>query len=134
MADGTAVHGTGLRVVDGDIVVDDGRLALVDGPENLAQSLRLRVLTPLGSDRYHVRYGLDTIAIFTGPHGVREVRDLLVLNLVRTLGTDPRVHDVRDVTVVPVEGTDRRTWRAEVSIVDAAGGPAVLVLDVGTPA
>jgi hypothetical protein len=43
--------GRGLRVDDGDLVLDGGDLAEVTGIANLTQALTLRVLTPFGSDR-----------------------------------------------------------------------------------
>jgi hypothetical protein len=122
--------GIGLEVEHGDIVFEGGDLAMVAGPANLAQALELRVLTPLGSDRYDVRYGLDAAAVFTGPGGPNEVRDLLRLNLVRTLGADPRVGDIREIDVTGTPVADR-VWNAQVSIVAAGGSPVTLVLSIG---
>jgi hypothetical protein len=125
--------GTGLRVDDGDIVVQDGRLELVSGVANLAQALELRVTTPLGSDRYDVRYGLDVAAIFTGTGVASEIADVVRLNLVRTLGTEPRVQDIRDIRIEPLDGTGRRAWHADVSIMTADGSAADLTVKVGAP-
>ncbi|MFJ5302584.1 hypothetical protein [Streptomyces sp. NPDC088350] len=90
--------GHGLRVDDGDLVLDGGDLAGVSGIANLTQALTLRVLTPFGSDRFNTGYGLDVTQAFTEPNGTRVVKQLLKLNLVGTLGTDPRVSEVRQVT------------------------------------
>jgi hypothetical protein len=125
--------GTGLRVDGGDIVVRGGQLALVSGTANLAQALELRVLTPLGSDRYDVRYGLDIAGIFASTGVAGEVGDLIRLNLVRTIGSEPRVQDIRDIRVEPLDDTGRRAWRAEVSIVTAGGSAADLTVKVGAP-
>jgi hypothetical protein len=124
--------GIGLRVQHGDISLEDGDLAMVAGPANLAQALELRVLTPLGSDRYDVRYGLDAKAIFTGPGGAGEVRDLLRLNLAMTLGSDPRVGELRelDVTEAGPPFADR-VWRAQVSIRTTGDQPVAVTLNVG---
>lgn len=124
-------HGTGLRIADGDIVFTGGHLDLVSGVHNLTQALTLRLLTPLGSDPYDVRYGFDAAAVFTGGGDLSEVVDLLRLNLVRTLGSDPRVHDIRDIRISDVPGGGRRTWRAEVSIVAEDDSPITLGLDLG---
>ena len=130
----TSPHGTGLRVDGGDIVVRDGRLELVSGVTNLAQALQLRVLTPLGSDRYDVRYGLDTQAIFTSAGGASATGDLIRLNLVRTLGSDPRVGEIRDIRLTDQPGTGSRAWRVEVLITASDGTPSTLALELGAAA
>jgi hypothetical protein len=124
--------GTGLGVSDGDLVLSGGDLVTVSGLTNLLQALELRVLTPLGSDRYDTRYGLDTQAVFTQPGGARAGRDVLRLNLVRTLGTDRRVQEVRDVQIADDAQSRRsRVWSATVSLVTADNTPATLTLGIG---
>jgi hypothetical protein len=124
--------GTGLQIVDGDLVLRGGRLAELSGVENLAQALTLRILTPLGNDVFNTTYGLDTRSIFTGANGTQLTRDVISLNLVRTLGTDVRVREVRQVQFLePVEGTRRRSWPVEVTVVTIDERPATLTLDVG---
>jgi phage baseplate assembly protein W len=91
--------GRGLRVDDGDLAFEQGRLVEVTGIANLTQALTLRLLTPLGSDRFNTRYGLDLSRVFSEPSGIRTVKELLKLNVVGTLGTDPRVQEVRTVTI-----------------------------------
>jgi hypothetical protein len=128
----TSITGTGLSVSDGDLVFTGGDLATVTGAANLLQALRLRVLTPLGSDRYDTRYGLDTRAVFTQPLGVQAARDVLRLNLVRTLGTDRRVQEVRDVRIVDDAQSRRsRVFSATVQLVAADSTPATLTVGIG---
>ena len=95
------LFGFGLVLADGDIVFEsDGgtkQLSLARGKRNLIQALTLRVLTPFGSDIFNTTYGLDVERAFTEAHGVGVVKQIIQLNLVRTLATDPRVRDVRDV-------------------------------------
>jgi hypothetical protein len=151
MAD-DATFGHGLALVDGDLVLDDDaasglrRLRAIAGRPNLLQGLQLRVLTPFGSDPFNVTYGLDVRQAFTRSGSARMVKELIKLNLVRTLGTDPRVHDVREVlfTDDPAyaerhpevsAGTlkaerRRRLWQVEV-ILDTADGEATLSVAVG---
>ena len=81
--------GYGLALDDGDLVLENSRLRLAAGIANLVQALTLRVLTPFGSDRFDITYGLDVRRTFTEPHSRRTARELLRLDLVRTLGTDP---------------------------------------------
>src|SRR5438093_953339 len=96
MPDNT-IFGHSLKMVDGDLVVQDGGLQEIAGQDNLLQALVLRILTPFGSDIFNTSYGLDIRAAFTEPNPVHIVKELIKLNLVRTLGMDPRVHDVRDI-------------------------------------
>lgn len=128
-------NNTGIRLDHGDIVLDHGRIAQLDGIPNLAQALRIRLLTPLGDDRYDIRYGLDYRSVFTAPTSAHEMRDLLRLNLVRTLITDPRVAEIRDIEVVDAElDAHHRVWNVAVSIITSDGTPAVLTTTVGAPA
>lgn len=89
--------GYSLALVDGDIAFDNGSLRRVEGKRNLLQAWELRVLTPFGSDIFNTTYGLDVRQAFTQPGSVRMVKELIKLSLVRTLATDPRVRDVREV-------------------------------------
>jgi hypothetical protein len=136
--------GHGLAVEEGDLVLERAgtavRLAAVRGRANLLQALRLRVLTPLGDDRFNAAYGLDLGAAFTAPGGVRRVKDLLRLNLVRTLSTDPRVADVREVVFEDEREDDlatdvppprlRRSWAIDVVLDTVGGGSDTLHLDL----
>jgi hypothetical protein len=104
-----SLFGSSLALVDGDIVFMDTLIAgkngsesartlkPVTGRDNLLQALELRVLTPFGSDPFNTTYGLDVKDAFTLPGNSRMVKELLKLSLVRTLATDPRVRDIRDV-------------------------------------
>ncbi|MEU8761571.1 hypothetical protein [Streptomyces sp. NPDC048659] len=91
--------GRGLLLDDGDLVLRGTGLAEVQGLANLVQALTLRLLTPYGSDRCDHRYGLSAGAAFTHPGGTRVLRDLLRLEIVRTLAADPRVREVADVSI-----------------------------------
>lgn len=124
--------GWGFEVDDGDLVLADGTLSEVDGTDNLVQALTLRVLTPLGDDRFDTRYGFDAAAVFGRPAGAHAVADLIRLNLVRTLATDPRVAEVSDVSF-PDAAAARvsRVWTVAVTVVTADGPPQTLTVQVG---
>jgi hypothetical protein len=141
--------GHSLRLTDGDLELsaNGGQLRLVeiDGVANLVQALTLRILTPRGSDRFNTGYGLDLAQIFSAPNGVRMVKELVKLNLVSTLATDPRVRQIRRVTfdddrVGPQGGPAaeaalravrrRRAWTVEVELDTVAGEPVTLLADV----
>jgi hypothetical protein len=121
--------GHSLALVDGDLVLEDGGLVEVSGLPNLIQALALRVLTPLGSDQFNTGYGFDAQNIFTQPANARTVRDLITLNLVRTLEPDDRVREIRDVVFLdPAEAHRRRSWTVAVSIVTIDNQPQTLTL------
>jgi hypothetical protein len=139
--------GRSLRLDDGDIVFEDNTLAEISGRENLIQALVLRALTPLGNDPFSTGYGLDIRNAFTRPVATHVVKELIKLNLVRTLSPDPRVREIRDI-VFPddpdhVEANpaldaeaarqrrQSRLWRVEVTIIDLEGAPQTLDLTIG---
>jgi hypothetical protein len=134
MAD-DATRGTwGLAVVDGDLVLEDGgaggaRLRAVSGRDNLLQALERRVLTPAGSDRFDTRYGVDYAQVFGTGAGLRSARDVLSLQLVRALVTDPRVHDVLEIRFDGSGGG--RGLAVEVVIQDVATEELALRLALG---
>lgn len=138
----TEPFGRGLLIDDGDLVFTDGRLAEVDGIDNLVQALTLRILTPAGSDPFNTAYGLDVTRAFTAPNSTRVVKELLKLNLVGTVGADPRVSAVRQVTfdddpdrlaADPAAATAARSsrkWTAVVEVDTVTGASVSLLADV----
>lgn len=145
--DDAGAFGYSFLVQDGDLVIEDGALLTVEGRPNLIQALTLRVLTPYGSDPCNTSYGLDVTQAFTEPNGPRMVKELIKLNLVRTLGTDPRVGDIREVLFDddPVylerhpdvderqlrDQHHRRVWRVEVTLDTVQSQTTTLGLNVG---
>ncbi|WP_405534045.1 hypothetical protein OG787_01490 [Streptomyces sp. NBC_00075] len=127
----TTSFGRSLLLDDGDLVVTAGQLREVESVANLSQALTLRVLTPFGSDPFNTGYGLDIGRIFTGPNPLSVAQQLVQLNLVRTLGTDPRVRDVRQVVFDDAQDQDRRVWTVRVELDTVAGDPLTLLVDVG---
>jgi phage baseplate assembly protein W len=123
--------GRGLRLDDGDLVLQGGKLLEVEGIANLTQALNLRILTPRGTDRFNTGYGLDLTQVFLEPNGIRMVKELVKLNVVSTLGTDPRVREVKQVTFDDdPEAHRRRVWTVEVDLETVAGTPVTLLVDV----
>ncbi|GHE97735.1 hypothetical protein [Streptomyces fumanus] len=98
---GDILYGCGFRLQDGDLVLAaDPRKAepqMVHGLANLEQALTLRLLTPFGTDPLNAGYGLDVRGAFTGAHDRRTAKELIRLEVVRTLGSDPRVREVTEV-------------------------------------
>jgi hypothetical protein len=123
--------GSSLELDDGDLVLAGGRLAAVSGLPNLIQALALRVLTPFGDDQFNTTYGFDATAVFGQAATARTLRDLIQLNLAKTLGADPRVSEIRDVTfLAPPDGSQGRSWPVLVTIVAADGSQQAIPLTV----
>jgi hypothetical protein len=139
--------GHSLLLRDGDLVFDDHNLVEIEGRENLMQALVLRVLTPLGTDPFTTTYGLDVKSTFTQPVATHIVKELVKLNLVRTLSTDPRVSEIRDIVfpddpeVIAANPAldaaaarlrrQARLWRVEVTITTVDDSSQTLDLTIG---
>lgn len=121
--------GRSLALDDGDLVLDGGVLRTVSGTANLLQALTLRVLTPYGSDRFTTTYGLDVRQALTGAHGRRMARELLRLDLVRTLASDPRISEVRDVIFTDDADPGLRVRGVEVVVETVTGATTTLFVD-----
>ena len=93
----TGVFGTSIALVDGDFTLVNGDLALVSGRDNFGQALRVIVETPFGSDQINVNYGLDIAAIFTVANTVRSIKDVIRLNLAKSLAADDRVREISEI-------------------------------------
>lgn len=126
----TTSLGHGLELRDGDLVVEHGRLAELSGLPNLVQALVLRVLTPLGSDRFATDYGLDVTDVFTRAVTARQAEDLLRLSLVRTLGGDARVREIRDIEMLDPSGGARRLWQVRVTLIAVDGAEHTVPVEV----
>jgi hypothetical protein len=132
--------GHSLRLVNGDLVFDGTAFAEILGLDNLSQALTLRILTPYGSDPVNTAYGLDVSQAFTQGLGRRMVQNLIQLNLIRTLATDPRVDEVLDVVFdddpnfpggpAPASVHRNRLWRVAVTVQTATAGTSTLVVNV----
>jgi hypothetical protein len=134
-----AAFGSSLLLDDGDIVIVDGRLTEIAGVANLEQGLQLRIQTPWSSDPLQVEYGLDATDAFTVGLTRDMAKEVLRLNLVRTIAGDPRVAAVDQVLFdddpqylaahPAAAGTagDRRTALAEITVtpVPAVRSPGV---------
>jgi hypothetical protein len=145
--------GHGLLIADGDLALERdpvtnlSQLRRISGLANLVQALVLRIRTPLGNDEFNTTYGLDVANIFTQPTGARVTKELIKLNLVRTLGTDPRVREVRDVVFLDEpeflaqhpeldarearKRRQERLWRVQVTIITVDGEPQAFEVEVG---
>jgi hypothetical protein len=109
--------GWGLAMQDGDLAggPDGFQLQEIRGLENLRQALTLRVLTPMGNDPFNITYGLDISQAFTRAANLKMQKELIKLSLVRTLSSDPRVREIRDVLFEDdLDLRHQRTWTVKV--------------------
>jgi hypothetical protein len=90
--------GSSLELDAGDLVFDDqaGDLAMVTGTSALSQALALSIETQLGSDRINSGFGFDRAAIGAYAYGIHTQKEYVKMQLVRCVGLDRRVKDVRD--------------------------------------
>lgn len=143
--------GLGLRLDDGDLALRGGDLATVAGRENLLQGLGVMIGTPFGSDPINVHYGFDLESAVVPANERNLVKELIRLNVVRSLSLDDRVQEVREVVfddaprffeLVPDADPEaarrrrreERSWR--VAVVLATAGPldeAEIVLELQGP-
>jgi hypothetical protein len=92
-----ATYGFGLALNDGDLELTDGRLVETVGLATLRQDLQSLLATPLASDRLDVRYGLDLREALTAALPRHLVKEVLRMNIVRTVSTDQRVQTIERV-------------------------------------
>ena len=144
------VFGTSIALVDGDFRLVNGDLAPVSGTENFGQALQVIVETPFGSDQINTTYGLDVAAIFTVAASVSSVKDLIRLNLVKSLSADNRIREIDQILFDDEPGfsalapefaggdpgaTARRgrLWHAVIALTTIAGSPQQVVVSGGSP-
>jgi hypothetical protein len=152
MSDGvpTSVFGTSIALVDGDFMLVNGDLGLVSGRDNFGQALLVIVGTPFGSDPINVNYGLDVAAIFTVAASVSSVKDVIRLNLVKSLVADNRIREINEILFDDEAGfaalapefasadpgaTARhgRVWHAVIAVTTVAGGQQQVVVFGASP-
>ena len=150
MAVPTNVFGTSIALVDGDFILATGDFAAVSGYENFGQSLRVIVGTSFGSDQVNVNYGLDVAAIFTAANSVASVKDVIRLNLARSLAADDRVREINEIVFDDEPGFARlapefaggdsgararhgRVWHAVVALTPVDGNQQQLLVSGVSP-
>jgi hypothetical protein len=155
-----SVFGTSLKLEDGDLSLAPGQpdangntwldLVLTSGTDNFSQGLQVMIGTPFGGDPVNVKYGLDVAAIFTVANAVRSVKDVIRLNLVKSLSVDDRVREIVEIVfddeadfalLAPeLAGGDPgavarrgRLWHAVVAFTTIAGGQQTIVVSGASP-
>lgn len=91
--------GRSVQLRAGDLVFDEltGDLAVVADLPALTQALLLTIETQLGTDRLNASFGFDRLSVGTYAYNVHARKEYIKMQLVRCVGSDRRVRDVRDV-------------------------------------
>jgi hypothetical protein len=92
-----SVFGRSLQMKDGDLFFEQGDLVMTVGRDNFLQSLQIMIETPFATDRFNVNYGFDLLSIFKSPHNVRLAKELIRLNIVKSVSRDDRVREIKEV-------------------------------------
>src|SRR5450631_2939946 len=93
---GTNFFGTSLALQAGDLVFQNGDLVPISGLDNFAQAVGVIVATPFGSDQVNVNYGLDVASIFTLANTVSSIKNVIRLNLAKSLAIDDRLREINE--------------------------------------
>lgn len=94
---------------DGDLQLSDGQIAWIDGREELAQAVRIRLGTRLGEYFFAPDMGLDHERMV----GKQADEDTIREAIMRSLMDEPRIQSIEDVEVT----IDKHSRTAQVRLV-----------------
>ncbi len=89
--------GRSLQLVNGDLVLSQNDFAIVTGQDNFLQAMQVMIETPFSSDIFNVNYGFDLLNSISQAQVLGRIKDLIRLNLVKSLSLDNRVREIREV-------------------------------------
>jgi hypothetical protein len=89
--------GRTLALVDGDLQLAGGDFAMVSGTDDLLQDLMVMMLTAAGGDIFNLNYGFDLLNALSSPVPPQSVQQIIRLNIVKSLSTDNRIRELKDV-------------------------------------
>jgi len=92
-----SVFGRSLQLVNGDLHFANGDFAAISGRDNFMQSMQIMIETPFGTDIFNVNYGFDLLNLISQPHSVRLIKELIRLNIVKSLSLDNRVQEIKEI-------------------------------------
>lgn len=147
---GTNFFGTSLALRAGDLVFQNGDLALISGLDNFAQAVGVIVGTPFGSDQVNVNYGLDVASIFTLANTVSSIKNVIRLNLAKSLAIDDRLREINEVLFDDEPGFAQlapefasvdpgaaarhgRVWHAVIAVTTVTGNQQQLIVSGASP-
>jgi hypothetical protein len=141
-----SVFGRSLQLTDGDLLFDQGTLVTVAGRDNFLQAMQVMIETPFATDIFNVKYGFDLLSILGSAQSVRLSKELIRLNIVKSVSQDNRVREIKEVVfnddprffeILPDQNADehRRTrkierrWQAIVVLETISEGEVALRLE-----
>ncbi len=89
--------GRSLKLVNGDLEIVNGDLSMISGRENFLQAIQVIIGTPYSTDAFRANYGFDLVNIISQPVSVGMMKELIHLNIVKSLVFDNRVVAVKEV-------------------------------------
>jgi phage baseplate assembly protein W len=92
-----SVFGRSLVLSDGDLLLTAGDFQIIAGRDNFFQGMRNMINTPAGSDIFNVRYGFDLLSCLSAPQSPSVIKQLIKLNIVKSLSTDNRIRQIEDI-------------------------------------
>ena len=95
--DKPSVLGKSLELANGDLAIVDGQLKLIRDRDNFLQAMQIMIETPMGSDIFNVSYGFDLLNAISSPQSVSFIKDLIRLNIIKSLGQDDRVREIKEI-------------------------------------
>jgi hypothetical protein len=141
-----SVFGRSFELANGDLRLVDNDFALINGRDNLLQGMQVMIETPFGTDVFNVNYGFDVLNLFTSTQSLVLIKELIRLNIIKSISTDNRIREIREVVfdddprffeLSPLENAEerrlsrklRRRWQAIVVLATVSEGDVVLALD-----
>jgi len=130
---------------DGDLFFEQGDLVMIVGRDNFLQAMQVMIETPFGTDVFNTNYGFDLLSMFESPHSVRLMKELIRLNIVKSVSRDDRVREIKEVVfdddprffeILPDQNSDEsrrrrkteRRWQAVVVLETIRDGEVALLL------
>lgn len=92
-----SILGNSLQLLNGDLQLADGDFTLVSRLDNFIQAMTVMIETPFSKDIFNVNYGFDIMNIISKPQGIRMTKELIRLNIVKSLSLDNRVREILEI-------------------------------------
>ncbi|MCP4259936.1 MAG: hypothetical protein GY774_20845 [Planctomycetes bacterium] len=91
------ILGKSLQLLNGDLHLADGDFTMVSGLDNFIQAMPVMIETPFSKDIFNVNYGFDLMNSISKPQGIRMTKELIRLNIVKSLSLDNRVREIKEI-------------------------------------
>lgn len=89
--------GRSLQLSEGDLLFEQSDLVMIVGRDNFLQGMQVMIETPFATDVFNVNYGFDILGILSLPQNVPRIKDLIRLNIVKSVSQDNRVREIKEV-------------------------------------